>query len=147
MRHAADRREAIGRTAHLPGGVGVIEFERIGPNNRWQSRARFVIGRQIKREGQLNAVFAFVTHKRRRRVGEAGQGLFVVAAGAANEIVGRRGLGFITGDKLRAIISQQRLESFIAVLVAAEEAFGLERGEIEFVEKGLVAFLRRALPR
>src|SRR5262245_19757955 len=101
MRHAAEGSEAIVRTRNLPGRARVAEFDWVSPDDSRQWRPFTVTRRQVERERKVDSVFALVSDELfldpaqlRRRVREVRQSL-LVASRRANEVIRRRGLGFV----------------------------------------------------
>ncbi len=145
MRRASDGREALRRACHLPCGRGVCVFERVGPDDRRQPRALLVAGRQVEREGALHAVRALVSDelfldavKLRRRVRELSERAHGARAARAVRafaevayvIVERLDGTLAARDNLVRVVRQESDKGFVALAVAAEESFALQRCQV-----------------
>src|SRR6266478_1569248 len=63
MRWAKNLSEALCRSCHLSGCIGVIEFQRISPYYGRQSCSLFIVWWQVKRKRALHSVRTFVGHE------------------------------------------------------------------------------------
>ena len=109
-----DGSEAILRAGNLTGCVRVIELQRIGPHDGRQALAFFMVGRQVERERELDAVCSFISHQLfgnavelRRRIRKVSDCFFVRAIRRADKIIGRLRGTLMAGQELRAIVGQE----------------------------------------
>src|SRR5436309_1950288 len=147
MRDAGDGGKPIDGTSYLPGGIGIVELQRVGPNNGREPLTLLVIRRQVEREGERHAIGPLVGDKLlgnatqlRRGIREVGQRLLLLAASGAQEIIGRLSGAFITGDEARAVIGGQSYDVFKAAVSGVKQPFRFQRLQIKAVEEGKLAF-------
>ena len=153
VRRAADARETVRRAAHLTGGRGVVELERVGPDEQRQTLTLDVVGRQIQRGRQLDTVVALVLHQflaesseLRVRVREARDRNACARGEVSNKVVGRLGLRLISSEDARAVVFEQPRECLVALALTPPQSFGREGlAQAHAVEKRPVPFGRRAL--
>src|SRR5437763_666073 len=119
MGDAGDGGKPVNRTSYLPGGIGIVELQRIGPNNGREPLTLLVIWRQVESKGERNAIGPLVSDKLlgnatqlRRGIREVSQRLLLLAASGAQEIIGRLSGAFITGYEARTVIGGQSYDVF-----------------------------------
>src|SRR5207248_2007028 len=130
MRDAGDGVKPINRTSYLPGGIGIVELQRIGPNNGREPLTLLVIRRQVKSKGERHTVSPLVGDKLlgnatqlRRGIREVGQRFLLLAASGTQEIIGRLSGAFITGDEARAVIGGHGYYVFKAAVSGVKQPF------------------------
>ena len=108
----------------------------------------FVVGRQVKRERELDAVCSFVSHKLfgnamklRRRIGKVSDRLFVRAIRRADKIIGRLGGALMAGKELRAIVGEKRHDGLILAIAALKDALRFQGVQVKAIQERELAFL------
>ena len=144
--------------------VGIVE--RIGVKNGGNARALLIAGRRVERERQVKPVGALVLDQAlldrphlRRRIGNVGdrrrwlKQSAASPAGAATRFsqrsrksVRRIGRRLMPGEKRSCVRPGEGKKSLVGSLIAAKQAFGFQRLEIEPIEEGPIPVGRRASP-
>ena len=129
-----------------PASRGVDVLAGIGPHEHGDAVAVLVAGGQVEGAGELHAVGALVgdellgdAGELRRGIREGRERLHGVGGEVADEVVGRLGARLAPGEHEAAVVRQRGQGDLVGVAGAAEEALGLEGGEVEPVEERAVA--------
>src|SRR6185437_3196109 len=106
-----------------------------------------MVGRQVQREREMDAVCSFIGHQLfgnamelRRRIWKIRDRLFVRAICRANKIIWRFRGTLMAGQKLRAIVGEKRYHGLILSVAALKDALRFQSVQVETIKERELAF-------